>query len=152
CDDARADGVTLPSDPKERAAVISNHYPLGIESPPLDSPHELAVRVVFEVLPDGSVRLSAAVPEGSLVRIARLTPEGMRAAAIEAADSALDGAGGEGSGALVIGCSGRLGRLGDAFAEEIAVIKSKVGAPIGGACVFGEIAREKRAALAFFNT
>jgi hypothetical protein len=56
------------------------------------------------------------------------------------------------SGALVLACSGRLGALGDSFAEEPKEIRAHVGAPIGGACVFGEIARNLRDVDAFFNT
>ena len=52
----------------------------------------------------------------------------------------------------MLACSGRLAALGETFAEEPAGIRSELDAPIGGACVFGEIARNVRDVDAFFNT
>jgi hypothetical protein len=154
-EDARAAGIELPKDPKQLAVALASYCPLGMETPVgagSDRRTELVVRVPFDIQADGSVRLSAGLPEGSTVRVVRLTHEAMRDAAREAADSALAAVGGESSGALVLGCSGRLAILGDGFADEIALIGRQMRAPVGGACVFGEIARARRDVGAFFNT
>jgi hypothetical protein len=154
-EDARAAGIELPSDPKKLAVALASYCPLGMETPigaGAEGRAELVVRVPFDVQADGSVRLSAGLPEGSSVRVVRFTHEDMRAAAREASESALAAAGGEVSGALVLGCSGRLAILGDAFADEIALIGRHMRAPVGGACVFGEIARARRDVGAFFNS
>jgi hypothetical protein len=68
-----------------------------------------------------------------------------------AATNAVLRAGNHVSGALVVACSGHLAVLGDAFHEEPELIRRRIGAPIGGACVFGEIARTERDVDAFFN-
>ncbi len=48
-------------------------------------------------------------------------------------------------------CTGRLAVLGETFAEEPAAMRAELDAPLGGACVFGEIARNVRDVDAFFN-
>jgi hypothetical protein len=151
-EDARATGAVLPDDPKALAICLANNYPLGLADRSFGAGAEVAVRIPYEVLPDGSLRMSAGLPEGSTVRVMRLTREAMLGAAAEAAKLSLEAVGGEASGALVLGCSGRLAILGDAFGDEIAHLASHIRAPIGGACVFGEIARSRRDVGAFFNT
>ena len=73
-------------------------------------------------------------------------------ASTEAASDAVIRAGNRVAGALVLACSGRLAALGDSFGEEPARIRERIAAPIGGACVFGEIAKNVRDTDAFFNT
>ena len=155
-EDARTTGIVLPTDRKDLAVALASDLPIGVQDPRAwsgaDAPAELVVRVPFEVLPDGSVRLSATIPDGSLVCVVRLTPEEMRRAAEEAARVAREAVGGESSGALLLGCAGRLAILGDGFADEVASIGQTLGAPVGGACVSGEIARARKDVAAFFNT
>jgi hypothetical protein len=152
-EDARAAGIELPTDPRPLAVALASYCPLGMVARVGEGGQDqLVVRVPFDVQADGSVRLSAGMPEGSRVRVVRLTAESMREAAIAASESALAAVGGRASGALVLGCSGRLAILGDRFADEVAAIGARLGAPVGGACVFGEIARTRRDIAAFFNT
>lgn len=56
------------------------------------------------------------------------------------------------AGALVLVCTGHKIKLGSDFLSEHAFIRKRVGAPIGGSCVCGEIARSARDVDAFFNT
>jgi hypothetical protein len=73
------------------------------------------------------------------------------AAAREAACAAADAVDGQLAGALVFACSGRIAALGDAFKDERGQIARELRAPIGGSCVFGEIARTRRDVEAFHN-
>jgi hypothetical protein len=96
--------------------------------------------------------MSAALPERAHVRVVHARKPDMLEAAREAATRAKVAAGGPLAGALVLACTGRLVALGDQFAEEPAIIARTLGAPIGGACVFGEIARGRRDVEAFYNS
>jgi len=157
-EDARAAGADVPAARKDIPLYLANHYELGIAngSHPriaLDgSDHELVARAPFALRDDGAVQLSASIAEGTTVRVLHASREDLLRASREAARSARERAGGALSGALVLACAGRLAALGDSFAEEPAAIARSVGAPIGGACVFGEIARNVRDTDAFFNT
>jgi hypothetical protein len=157
-EDARAAGGDPPTDHKDLALYFANHFELGIvdsdchrSTPPRD-PRELVVRAPFAIRPDGSVRLSASVPEGSHVCIVGATRADLLSASAEAATAARERAGGAVVGALVVACTGRLVVLGETFREEPLEIHQRLGAPIGGACAFGEIARTLRDRDAFFNT
>jgi hypothetical protein len=148
--DARRAGATPPADPKELALYLANHYELGIVG--RLEPQEIVARAPFAIRDDGAIRLSAAVGEGAHVRVIHASRNDMLRASTEAASDAVMRAGRRVAGALVLACAGRLAALGDAFPEEPAGIRRRVAAPIGGACVFGEIARNARDAEAFFNT
>jgi len=157
-EDARAAGASPPPDRSELALYLANHYEIGIadgSAPPLpagERPRELVARAPFAIRDDGAVKLSACVGEGARVRVIHGSEPDLLRASREAAASAIARAGSRVVGALVLSCTGRLVRLGDAFAEEPAGIHRCLEAPIGGACVFGEIARNVRDADAFFNT
>jgi hypothetical protein len=159
-EDARAAGATPPSDPKELVLYLANHYEIGIvEGPPTprggavpDDPRELVARAPFAIREDGALQLSASIAEGTHVRVLHASRDDLLRASGEAADAAMSRAGNEVVGALVLACSGRLAALGDDFEKEPSAIRARVSAPIGGACVYGEIARNVRDADAFFNT
>lgn len=161
-EDAKGAGATPPEDRSAIALYLANHYELGIaEAPPSprsfrvgsDADHrELVARAPFALRDDGALKLSATLAEGTRVRVLHATKNDLLRASTEAASAAVLRTSSSVAGALVLACSGRLAALGDAFAEEPARIRERVGAPIGGACVFGEIARNVRDADAFFNT
>jgi hypothetical protein len=157
-EDARSAGGAPPEDPRELALYLATHYELGLaaDSPPriavADDKRELVVRAPFAIRADRAVHLSASVSDGTHVRVLHATRGDLLRASSEAATSAVLRAGSRVSGALVLACSSRLVALGDAFAEEPAGIRLAIDAPIGGACVFGEIARNLRDVDAFFNT
>jgi hypothetical protein len=156
-EDATGAGAAPPPDLKDKdlALYLANHYDLGIVDRAARARHdpgELVVRAPFGVTPSGAVKLSAAVPEGTRVRILGGERDELLTASAEAATAAVERAGSAVVGALVLVCSGRLAALGDAFPQEPEAIGQRIGAPIGGACVFGEIARNVRDSDAFFNT
>lgn len=163
-EDARRAGGAPPPDPKDIALYLANHYEIGItgssSSRPPSSPHfgeggdtrELVARAPFAIRDDGAMQLSASIAEGTHVCVMHATRNDLLRASTEAAAAAVLRAGHPVAGALVLACSGRLAALGDAFGEEPARIRERVAAPIGGACVFGEIARNVRDFDAFFNT
>jgi hypothetical protein len=157
-EDARRAGATPPDDPKELALYLANHYELGLADDSMprikvaQDKRELVVRAPWAIRSDGAIHLSASVSDGAHVRVLHATRGDLLRASSEAAASAVLRAGSRVSGALVLACSGRLAVLGDSFAEEPAGIRRAVDAPIGGACVFGEIARNLRDMDAFFNT
>jgi hypothetical protein len=98
------------------------------------------------------VLLSGSIGEGCHVRVMLASRKELLRASTNAAADAVMRAGGSVAGALVLACSGRIAALGDDFPDEPALIRERIGAPIGGACVFGEIARNERDVDAFFNT
>lgn len=156
-EDARAAGATPPADRKDIPLYLANHYELGLcddatMRTPVEEARELVARAPFALRDDGAVQLSASIPDGSHVRVLHASQGDLLRASGEAAASALERAGGRVAGALVLACTGRLAALGDAFEQEPREIRRHVDAPIGGACVFGEIARNLRDPDAFFNT
>ncbi len=160
-EDARRAGATPPENPKDLAIYLANHYELGLADDSIprtfvgeraDDKRELVVRAPYAIRPDGAIHLSASIADGTHVRVLHATRGDLLRASSEAATSAVLRAGSRVSGALVLACSGRLAALGDSFAEEPAGIRLAIDAPIGGACVFGEIARNLRDMDAFFNT
>jgi hypothetical protein len=157
-EDARRAGATPPEDPKKLAVYLATHYELGLadSSTPriavAEDKRELVVRAPFAIRADGAIHLSASISDGTHVRVLHATRGDLLRASSEAAISAVQRAGNRVAGALVLACAGRFVALGDAFADEPAGIRLAVDAPIGGACVFGEIARNLRDMDAFFNT
>ena len=116
-------------------------------------PRELVVRAPTAIGTDRSVSLSASIPEGTQLRVLRGTNADLLAASADAARTAVSRAGGAIAGALVLPCAGRKMALGEEdFERELAIVRAEVGAPIGGACVFGEVARNVRDVDAFFNS
>ncbi|MDB4937548.1 MAG: hypothetical protein JWP87_4520 [Labilithrix sp.] len=154
-EDARRAGATPPLDKKDLAIYLANHFGLGVaheREQATNDRRELVARAPFSIRADGAIELSASIPDGTHVRVLHASRADLLRASSEAATSAVERAGGRVSGALVLACTGRLMALGDAFAEEPSGIRRALGAPIGGACVFGEIARNVRDTDAFFNT
>lgn len=161
-DDARRAGASPPTDRKDIALYLANHYEIGIadafhhpRSATLSAAaeeHELVARAPFSLRDDGAIELSASIPDGTHVRILHASRADLLRASSAAAASAVVRAGSRVSGALVLACSGRLAALGEEFEQEPAAIRRRIEAPIGGACVFGEIARNLRDSDAFFNT
>lgn len=153
-EDARRAGAQPPKgDAREIAVYLANHYELGIvDSGARGQEHELVVRAPVAVEPSGAVLMSASIAEGKRVRILHGSRNDLLRASTEAAADAALRAGNRIAGALVLACSGRLAALGDAFPQEPAAIGRRVRAPIGGACVYGEIAKNVRDSDAFFNT
>jgi hypothetical protein len=157
-EDAVRAGATPPADRKELALYLGNHYPLGLadDSAPriaiANDKRELVIRAPWAIREDGAVQLSASIPDGTHVRVVHASHEDLLRASAEAASCAVERAGSAVSGALVLACAGRLAALGDSFPKEPAGILRTIGAPVGGACVFGEIAKTVRDVDAFFNT
>lgn len=162
-EDARRAGATPPVDRKDLALYLANHYEIGLVDPPPsprsfkvdsddDDLKELVARAPLAVRDDGAVKMSATIAEGTPVRVVHASKNDLLRASTEAAAAAVLRAGQPVSGALVLACSGRLAALGDRSPEEPERIRARVGAPIGGAYVYGEIARNVRDADAFFNT
>lgn len=159
-EDARRAGATLPaasgpaSDSRGLALYLASHYALGLADPPNKSSakrSELLARAPWDVGADGSVKLSASIGEGRRAQIIQASRKDLFRASASAAADAVMRAGGRVAGALVLACSGRLAVIGDELHEEAALVRDRVGAPIGGACVFGEIAKNERDLDAFFN-
>lgn len=151
-DDARAAGAAPPADPLALAAYLADHYALGLTDPTGQGRGELVARAPWAIHPGGTVRLSGSIGNGGQVQVMHAARHDLLRAATSAASEAVLRAGHRVSGALVLACAGRRGALGDAFGEEIALIRERVAAPIGGACVVGEIAKNARDVDAFFNS
>jgi hypothetical protein len=158
-EDARAAGAQPPTDRSAIALYLANHYEIGIRDGAtprngivIGEPPELVARAPFGIRADGAMRMSASIAEGTSVRVIHATHADLLRASGDAAAAAVTRAGGRVAGALVLACSGRLAALGDSFPLEPAEIRRRLGAPMAGACVFGEIARNVRDTDAFFNT
>lgn len=155
--DVRSSGGRPPEDRRALAVYLTNEYPLGIDDgrgapPGSTSDDPMVVRAPLAVSDDGSIRLSGSIAEGTHVRLVGASRNDLLAASAEAASAAVLRAEARVAGALVLACSSRIAALGDAFTSEPAEIRRRVRAPIGGACVYGEIARNVRDVDAFFNT
>lgn len=150
--DIRKLGVELPEDRGDLLRVVSQHYPIGIVDPGKSARMELVARAPWAFPEDGTVELGASIGEGRRVRVLHATRNELLRASTDAAAGSFLRAGSRVAGALVLACTGRLGALGHDFPEESAMIRNRVGAPIGGACVHGEVAKNGRDADAFFNT
>ncbi len=149
-DDVSMAGGELPSGRGMNVAqYLANNFELGVED---DRRAEPVVRAPFAIRDDGAVRMSASIGEGVRTRLMHATRDDLLEAARDAARQAAGGTREAPAGALVLACTGRMATLGDGFAEEPAAIARLLQAPVGGACVFGEIARARRDADAFHNT
>jgi hypothetical protein len=162
-EDARRAGATPPSDLRDVALYLANHYEIGIDGNgrgtngngskgKSDDSVELIARAPWSIASDGAVQLSGSIGEGSRIRVVHASRKDLLRASTNAAADAVMRAGSHVAGALVLACSGRLVALGEDFPDEPALIRERVNAPIGGACVFGEIAKTERDVDAFFNT
>jgi hypothetical protein len=153
-EEARRAVAMLPESTEALQRYLTTHQGLGIAvtSTRGDEPDELVVRTPFELLDGGRVRLASPLGEGLRVHVVQANRKDLLRASTSAATDAAMRVRGPLAGALVLSCSGRLAVLGEDFSEEWALIRERVAAPIGGACVFGEIAKSDRALDAFFNT
>lgn len=114
--------------------------------------HELAIqagyftkiRAPFKVNPDGSLKMAAEVPQGSMVCIVDSDAKRLTQAATEAAEEAKKNLGdSKASGVLVFDCICRKTILGAKFGAEIDAIASvfEKDTPIVGFATYGEIAQ-----------
>jgi hypothetical protein len=126
----------------------TNRYVLGLE---VSSHVEPLLRCPMAIRSDGSVRLAASLPEGTRVSVMHADAAAMLEAAHWAGSLAHERAGGQPIGGLVLTCQKRLVGLEDRFPQEPAAIARALGAPVAGACIFGEIARGRREIDAFHN-
>ena len=150
-EDVRKAGGTPPTDRQELLLYLANHYELGLADA-TNHASELVARAPWEIRGDGTIVLSGSIGEGRQVRVVHASRKDLLRASTNAASDAVMRAGSQIAGALVLACSGRLACLGDDFPEEPRIIRERISAPIGGACVYGEIAKTERDADAFFNT
>jgi hypothetical protein len=150
-EDIRAAGGALPTglSSRELAIWVANAYELGVWGPGRTEP---VVRAPVDLESDGAVLLAASISDGAEVGLVHATPDELLAASRDAAGAALDACGGPIAGALLFACAGRLAVLGERFSEEPRGVAARMGAPVGGACVYGEIARARRDVDAFHNT
>jgi len=148
-EDARNAGAVLP-ERKDLLLYLANHYEIGIMD--RSTKAEIVARAPWALHDDKSVTLSGSVGEGRQVRVIHASRKDLLRASTNAASDAVMRAGSQIAGALVFACAGRLAALGDDFPDEPRLIRERVAAPIGGACVFGEIAKTERDVDAFFNT
>lgn len=110
------------------------------------------VRAAHAIRNDGAVLLAGHVPEGARVRVLQAVHRNLLEGSQHAAQSAKAAAGGTVVGALSFTCVGRIGALGEALVREHAAVERALGAPTGGACVYGEIAGQRGFADAFHNS
>ncbi len=159
-EDARRAGATPPSSTRKDIAIyLANQFELGLADPVKKvtkkssaEEGELVARAPWDIGEDGSVKLSGSIGEGRRVHVVHASRKDLLRAASDAAADAVLRAGNQIAGALVLACSGHLAILGDEFVDEAALIRDRVVSPIGGSCVFGEIAKNERDFDAFFNT
>lgn len=149
-EDVKKAGGTLPKERKDLLVYLANHYELALTDSPTAT--ELVARAPWRIEDDGAVQLSGSIGEGRHVRLVHASRKDLLRASTNAASDAVLRAGSQVAGALVFPCTGRIACLGDDFPEEPRIIRERIAAPIGGACVFGEIAKTERDVDAFFNT
>jgi hypothetical protein len=151
-EDIRRDGGVPPTNERELAVYLANYYELGLVVGNGHGGDELVARAPWVIGPDGSITLSASIGEGQKVHVVHASRKDLLRASTDAAAAAVMRAGSQVAGALVLACTGRIAALGEEFADEPERIRRRLAAPIGGACVYGEIARNERDVDAFHNT
>jgi hypothetical protein len=111
------------------------------------------VRAPLAVMPEGALRFSGEVPEGSTVSIVRGNHEEIVAAAREASQEARTLlAGARPAGVLVFSCVCRNMVLGDRFPDEIDEVRSVFpDVPIAGFVSYGEVARTQKRLDGYHN-
>jgi methyl-accepting chemotaxis protein len=115
--------------------------------------NELKVRAPLSVNPDGSINCATEVPEGKQVRVVEGDHAAIVAAAKTAAESAVQGLGGqEAAGAIVFDCVARKLVLDQDFRKEVDAFRDVVKAPVAGFNTYGEIARVRGQLSGFHNT
>lgn len=149
-EDVKKAGGTLPRERKDLLVYLANHYELALTD--TSTATELVARAPWRLDADGTVQLSGSIGEGRHVRLVHASRKDLLRASTNAASDAVLRAGSQVAGALVFPCAGRIACLGDDFPEEPRIIRERIAAPIGGTCVFGEIAKTERDVDAFFNT
>lgn len=124
------------------------HNIVGIEA---GSSHRL--RVPLAILSDGSVLCAAEVPQGSVIYIMRASAASAVEAAQEATQAALAGLGGhKPQAALFFDCVATRLRMGDAFGEEVGIVRDQLsGADLLGCNTHGQIARAEGQFEGFHN-
>jgi len=148
-EDVRSAGGQVPEGrARDVALFLANHYEIGVLD---NSRSEELVRCPLDIRDDGAVLLAGSVGEGRRTRVMAAPRVDIFAASIRAATTASEAAGSAVSGALVLPCTSRMMTLGADFARENAAIARALRAPLGGACVYGEIARSQRDTDAFHN-
>lgn len=147
--DARAAGGHVPDGKTQAAtAYLADHFALDVRG---GDREEAVVRIPLAVRDDGAVRLSGSVGEAAHTRIVRGTRSGLLAAGKQAARATAKAVDEAVAGGLVLTCGSRLATLGTDFPREAEDVARELSAPVGGACVFGEIARGGRDVEAFHN-
>jgi methyl-accepting chemotaxis protein len=148
-EDARSAGLDPPSGRGPDVALyLANYMNLGV----LDKARSEPVLRSPVSIHGSAVRLAGSLGEGK--RTCFMVPHrsGVLEASEAAAKAALHAAGDRDIvGGLVLACANRVVSLGADFPRETASITEALGAPIGGACVYGEIARASRDTEAFHN-
>jgi hypothetical protein len=161
-EDVRRVRSDIPTDRSQLASYIARYHSIGIvddgttsrkrtsgDAP--DDVRELVIRSPHALDDDGALRMSAAIGEGTRICVLAASQEDLVGGAIIAANAAAASAETSVAGALVLSCAGRLLAAGDRFAQEPAAVAERIGAPIGGTCVYGEFARNLGESDAFFN-
>lgn len=152
-EEIRRTGATPPTSTPELGLFLANRYELGLTDPGSKAVKvgELVIRAPMRVLEDGSVKLSGSIGEGLGAYVMQAGHKDILRASTDAAADASMRARGQVAGALVLSCAAHISMLGDDLERQRELIADRVGAPVGGACVFGEIAKNERDLDAFFN-
>ena len=147
--DARAAGLEAPADRTQKATIfLAGHCVLSVRDGDREEP---VVRIPLAVRPDGAVRLSGAVGETARTRLMRGSRGALLEAARQAARAARSEVEGRVAGGVILTCASRVAVLGADFGQEAKAVALELDAPVGGASVFGEIARGPREIEAFHN-
>lgn len=134
---------------RENFAAFAMTHPFGIPQPD----GEYVIRDPLEVLPNGSMRCTAEVPNGCLVRVMRGDEETILAAASDAAVAACRAVRGPMAGAIVFDCVSRHEILGPRVKEELQRFRDVLGVstPLMGCVTLGEIGALGRGLPQFHN-
>lgn len=127
----------MPLDGTLAFPEIFHGLPLGI--PQADG--EYVLREIVRANDGGALEFVSSVPEGSIVRLMRSSPEALVEGARQAAATARSKLRAPPGGALVFDCDGRFLCLGDDFPRELGAISDALGedVPLLGCTSYGEI-------------
>lgn len=129
---SRGDEVT-----PERFAAFAMTHPFGIPQ----ANGEFLIRDPLDLASGGSIRCTAEIPDGSMVRVMEGDRDALLAASAAAATSAREALPGALAGAVVFDCVSRFLVLGEGIEDELSRIAEGLGpgVPLMGCLTFGEV-------------
>ena len=145
---AAAVGINVDAIPADELGGFLLRYQAG-----LASGSELKLRAPLSLGEDGSLSFASGIPQGSVIRLTKSTPQRQVHSAVKAAERACEQLESEPAGAVVFDCICRNLILAEKFDDAVSRIsKALGGTPLAGFETYGEIALDVGDMSGFHNS